>query len=203
MKTKMKALTLVLCAVLLVCASVMGTLAYLQSTSDVVTNTFSVGKVNITLDEAPVNEYGVVVDGARRIQNTYKLIPGHSYTKDPVIHIKGGSEVCYLFVKITNDISAIEGTNTVHAQMIANGWVVVDQANGIYGKETPLDAREIAENSTLDVAVFGSVNIANDADVSNFVGKTITVQACAIQADGFTSMLNAWQTGLGSTFPTK
>lgn len=44
MKTRSKALLLTLCAVLLVAASVLGTMAYLTST-DEVTNTFTVGQV--------------------------------------------------------------------------------------------------------------------------------------------------------------
>lgn len=43
MKTKSKALLLTLCAVLLVAASVLGTMAYLTST-DTVTNTFTIGQ---------------------------------------------------------------------------------------------------------------------------------------------------------------
>ena len=54
---KSKAILMALCAVLLVAASVMGTLAYLTST-DTVTNTFTVGNVQIKLDEAKVNEEG-------------------------------------------------------------------------------------------------------------------------------------------------
>ena len=53
MKTKRKALLLSLCAVLLVVASVMGTMAYLTS-SDTGTNTFTVGKVAIKRDEPAV-----------------------------------------------------------------------------------------------------------------------------------------------------
>ncbi len=60
MKKKTKALMLVLCAVLLVTASVLGTMAYLTSTDQVV-NTFTVGKVAITLDEAKVNADGTPV----------------------------------------------------------------------------------------------------------------------------------------------
>ena len=60
MKKKTKALMLVLCAVLLVTASVLGTMAYLTSTEKVV-NTFTVGKVAITLDEAKVNADGTAV----------------------------------------------------------------------------------------------------------------------------------------------
>lgn len=59
MKTKSKALLLTLCAVLLVAASVMGTMAYLTST-DKVENTFTVGNVKITLDEAKVNTDGTL-----------------------------------------------------------------------------------------------------------------------------------------------
>ena len=101
MKTRMKALTLVLCAVLLVCASVMGTLAYLKSTSDTVVNTFTVGKVAIKLDEAPVDEYGKVVTGNRRIANTYKLLPGHTYVKDPMVTVLADSESSYIRMIVT------------------------------------------------------------------------------------------------------
>ena len=51
MKTRSKALLLTLCAVLLVTASVLGTMAFLTSNDEVV-NTFSVGSVAIKLDEA-------------------------------------------------------------------------------------------------------------------------------------------------------
>ena len=93
-----KSIALVMMAVLLVAASVMGTLAYLTS-KDTVKNTFTVGKVKITLDEAKVNEYGEADTPASRVkENTYKLIPGHAYTKDPTVHFAAGSEAGYLFV---------------------------------------------------------------------------------------------------------
>ena len=60
MKTRSKALLLTLCAVLLVAATIFGTMAYLTST-DTVTNTFTVGKVNIKLDEAKANSDGTLV----------------------------------------------------------------------------------------------------------------------------------------------
>ena len=74
MKTKSKALLLTLCAVLLVAASVMGTMAYLTS-NDTVTNTFTVGKVAIKLDEANVGTDGKVIDATRVKANEYKLLP--------------------------------------------------------------------------------------------------------------------------------
>lgn len=91
MKSKKKVFVTVLCAAALVVASVLGTMAFLTST-DQVTNTFTVGKVAITLDESSVNDAGVVQEGNRVKENTYKLIPGHEYTKDPIVHVDADSE---------------------------------------------------------------------------------------------------------------
>ena len=101
MKTKSKALLLTLCAVLLVAASVMGTMAYLTST-DKVENTFTVGNVKITLDEAKVDTDGTPVTPAERVKaNEYKLLPGHTYTKDPTVTVIKGSESSYVRMKVT------------------------------------------------------------------------------------------------------
>lgn len=101
MKTKSKALLLTLCAVLLVAASVMGTMAYLTST-DKVENTFTVGNVKITLDEAKVNTDGIPAAPAERVKaNEYKLLPGHTYTKDPTVTVIKGSESSYVRMKVT------------------------------------------------------------------------------------------------------
>ena len=101
MKTKSKALLLTLCAVLLVAASVLGTMAYLTSTAKV-ENTFTVGKVEIKLDEAKVNADGIPVESAARVTaNSYKLMPGNTYTKDPTVTVKAGSEASYVRMKVT------------------------------------------------------------------------------------------------------
>ena len=109
-----KLLTLVSCAVLLVCVTIGATVAYLTSTKTV-TNTFTVGNVAITLDEALVNADGKPIDennqvveklaDAKRVEaNDYHLLPSHEYTKDPTVTVLGGSEECYVrvFVKLTN-----------------------------------------------------------------------------------------------------
>jgi len=122
MKKAKKILTLVACAVLLVCISVGATIAYLTATTNTVQNTFTVGKVHFGdeedltdgLDEAKVNEYGEPIEGADRVKgNTYKLLPGHTYTKDPTVTIGKESEPAYvrMFVKITDlaDVKAVLG----------------------------------------------------------------------------------------------
>ena len=96
MKTKSKALLLTLCAVLLVAASVLGTMAYLTSTAKV-ENTFTIGKVEITLDETDVTN----PNGPRVTANSYKLMPGTTYTKDPTVTVLKGSEDSYVRMKVT------------------------------------------------------------------------------------------------------
>lgn len=96
MKTKSKALLLTLCAVLLVAASVLGTMAYLTSTAKV-ENTFTIGKVEIKLDETDVTN----PTGPRVQANSYKLMPGTTYTKDPTVTVKAGSEESYVRMKVT------------------------------------------------------------------------------------------------------
>lgn len=103
MKTKSKALLLTLCAVLLVAASVLGTMAYLTSTAKV-ENTFTIGKVEITLDETDVTN----PNGPRVKANSYKLMPGTTYTKDPTVTVLKGSEDSYVRMKVTfNNAAAL------------------------------------------------------------------------------------------------
>jgi len=87
---------------------VFGTLAYLTGT-DTVNNTFTVGNVKITLDEAKVNTDGTPVVGADRVKtNEYHLLPGHTYTKDPTVTVKTGSDASYVRMKVTfNNAKAI------------------------------------------------------------------------------------------------
>ena len=183
MKTKSKALLLTLCAVLLVTASMLGTMAYLTSTASV-ENTFTVGSVAITLDETDVDNS--TADANRDQANSYKLMPGHTYTKDPTIHVAAASEDCYLFVKVANEITAIEGETTVAAQMTAKGWVAVDGVTGVY-VYTQSNAPAVVAGGS-NVTVFDNFTISGTVDnatLATYNNKTITVTAYAIQADGF------------------
>lgn len=190
MKTARKVLLLALCAALLVSATVMGTLAYLTST-DEVTNTFSVGNVKITLDEAKVGDDGKAItgEGAERVQsNSYKLLPGHEYDKDPTVHVDAASEDCYIFVKVENEIAAIEADTKIAAQMATNGWTAVEGVANLYCKTD-------AVKGGTDHVVFSTVKVADTVDnatLATYKDKTVKVTAYAIQKDGFTTAKAAW-----------
>lgn len=182
--SKLRRILLLLASLLLVAIlSVGATMAYLTSSSEV-TNTFTVGKVKIELDEAKVDEYGVADTTAARVTaNEYKLIPGHNYVKDPTIHVDAESENCYLFVEIINDIAAIEASSsTIASQMAAYGWVNV--TDNIYCKCDNSAPMYVAGGT--DVKVFDSFTIRADVeDLSAYAGLTVKITAYAIQADGF------------------
>ena len=122
----------------IVTASVLGTVAYMTSASKV-SNVFTVGNVFITLDESVVNSEGQAEPGAQRTdRNSYHLMPGKSYHKDPLITVQADTESCYLFLVTRNQITDIEVQGdstkpTMAQQMVANGW-------GIY-KDTTAGSR--------------------------------------------------------------
>ena len=201
MKKKTKALMLVLCAVLLVTASVLGTMAYLTSQDEVV-NTFTVGKVAITLDEAKVNADGIAVTPAERVkQNAYHLLPGHGYTKDPTVHVQANSEDSFIFVKVENGIADYEaGTEaapTIAEQITANGWTALAGVENVYYKAYAKSA-EIT-----DLPVFSNFAIADHANATDgwnsiSAETKVTVTAYAVQQDGFTSVTEAWNATPGA-----
>ena len=182
MKTARKVLILALCAVLLVSISVMGTMAYLTSQASV-TNTFTVGKVGIELDEALVDANGkeITDENAKRVkENKYKLLPGLDYDKDPSIRVASDSENCWLFVKVENGIAAIE-SGSIATQMTTNGWTPIAEGSNIY-------ARAAANKAGDSVKVFEHFTIKDDVNnttLATYNGKTIVVTAYAIQAAGF------------------
>lgn len=204
-----KKLMTVLALVLVIALSVAGTYAYLTS-QDTVTNTFTVGKVAITLDEAKVNVDGQKLDKDNNVaaegdelaprvdNNSYKLMPGHEYSKDPVVHVTKDSEACYVFVKVVDEIAAIEvndaETPNVAAQIAAKGWHALDGVDGVdnvYYKQ--VSAAEAKAGIDLDVfAGFAIKDDVTNTALAAYDGKTIVVTAYAIQADGFNTAKDAW-----------
>lgn len=187
-----KRLMTVLAIVLVIAMSVAGTYAFLTS-QDSVTNTFTVGQIAITLDEAKVDEYGEVQGADRVTGNEYKLIPGHYYVKDPTIHFAADSEAAYLFVKVENGLADIEAGTKIAAQITNNGWTALTDGGNVYYKAVPANTGATA----VDYPVFGSFKLTDDAAVAQYGNAEIKVTAYAVQADGFSSAADAWSATFG------
>jgi len=192
MKRTKKILAMLLCATLLVTGTVAVTVAYLTSTTKVVNNTFTVGKVAITLDEADVTEYGVKETDSRVIANKYKLIPGHNYLKDPTIHVgpTEASENVLLFVKVVNGLAGIEAATTIENQMLAKGWEKLTGVANVWYWTGDSDSSKVTEIPVAvaddkDVVVFDEFTLKSDAKVEGYAAASITIEAYGVQADGF------------------
>lgn len=109
MKKIKKTLLTLACAGALVVGTASATLAYLTS-EDAAVNTFTVGNVEIILDEADVNADGTVVEGADRVKaNAYHLLPGHTYVKDPTVTVLANSEDSFVRMLVkAEDIAQLE-----------------------------------------------------------------------------------------------
>ena len=205
---KSKVLITVFCAVLLVSVSVLGTLAYLTSRDEVV-NTFTVGKVKIELDEAKVKLDGTI-DGTDRVkQNTYHLIPGQTYVKDPTMTVKANSEDSYVRMLLTIDhaseFDAIYAPNKADLTKIFNGynannWVCEGVTRDSDKNTVTYEFRykEIVAKSTTDTkleALFDSITVPSafdSDDMESIKDLKITVVGHAIQATGFANEDAAW-----------
>ena len=209
MKTARKVLVLALCAVLLVSATIMGTMAYLTST-DSVQNTFTVGNVSIKLDEAKANPDGTLVDGAERVKaNSYKLLPGHTYNKDPMVTVLKDSESAYVKMTVTftksSELDAIftpDGANmlSIFKGYDSTNWISKGNTENIenntrtyefwYKEAVAAPDDDVALDALFDqIVVPGTITNAQLATINDM---TITVNAYAIQADGFSDAADAW-----------
>lgn len=176
MKKATKIIALLLCAVLLVGASVAGTLAYLTSTGSV-TNTFTVGEVEITLKEKALDVEtgkqqtgGTPVTGLQEI----KLIPGRTIEKEPFITVGDDSEDCWLFVKVEN---GLEGAGEI--TWAEGDWTQINGTNYWKYKET-VSAEAVV---TVFTGFVCDKDLGHD-DLDDFEGAEIVITAYAIQSEG-------------------
>lgn len=209
---KKKTIAFVLAAVVSMTALVGTTLAYFTDT-DEATNVFTMGNVDISLDEALVEkdgyEYVSDEEGTRVTENTYEnLYPGQVLPKDPTIH-NDGTQGAWIRVKIqttTKELTTIAALGQNEEVLskaaiekvvdIQDGWTyagyeVVEEKDGnktvnfIYTLDEVLASGE-------DAVVFENVTI-NPAVEDQNLGFEISVFAEAIQEPGFTTVTEAFE----------
>lgn len=121
-----KSLALLLAVALLIGGAAGGTIAWLTDTTEEVTNTFSVGNIDIELwehkleDGALLNQGCLVGTTATKHEeikknDKYKIIPGTEQPKDPFVRVKADSEDCYIFIQVqeVNNVAATDSAGTV------------------------------------------------------------------------------------------
>ena len=188
MKARSKALLLALCAVLLVAVSVLGTMAYLTSKTQVITNTFTVGDINIALTETKPES------------KQAKIIPGVDIEKDPKVTVKKDSEACWLFVEVKEEGTFVANKVTYS---VADGWTKGD------GTKIPANVYYRSVGAvTADTGFYvlagntdhpnGVVNVSDELTKDEVDTITegnqpkLTFTAYAVQKEGIDTAADAW-----------
>lgn len=172
-----------LALVLVVGCAVGGTIAWLTATTEPVVNTFTYGKINIVLAETTGTEY--------------KIIPGVNISKDPKVTVNGGSEACWLFVKVeeANWPTFTVGENRKVSYAIEDGWTQGDGTvipTNVYYREV----NAVTADTDFYVLKDNMVTVSEEltkAEVNGITTQpTLTFTAYAVQKDGINTAAEAW-----------
>lgn len=205
---KKKNIALLLSAVLVLVSAVGVTIAWLMDDAGPVTNTFTVGNIDILLDEADVDDSDDDQNTTDRdTANTYKMIPGFTYAKDPKVTVVGGSEECWLFVKVMETGGAINwieesGTVTktfddfIEYQLLTSDteWKALTGVSGVENvyyrqvgaSETDQSFKIIANDQvkvkdTVTKKMMDELKMAIEAETPESTVPTLSFKAAAVQ----------------------
>ena len=130
-----------------------GTLAWLTAQSGEVKNVFTTSDINVTLTETDSDDAGTDANN-----NSYKMVPGWTIAKDPVVTVKSGSEACYLFVKV-EESSVLKDYITYTIETGTDKWQPLPNVTGVYYREVAAAAvdQPFAVLTDNKVTVKGSV----------------------------------------------
>lgn len=179
MKANKKVVVMIVAIALAVCGIIGGTVAWLVAKTEPVTNTFTYGDINITLEESDSGD-----NDDNPLTNEYIMVPGNTITKDPKVTVKANSEDSWLFVKLDKS----ENFDSFMEYTMADGWIALEGETGVFYREvTKSDAdAEFAVIKDNTVTVKGDVTKemlnALDADGKSDYPKLV-VTAYAVQRD--------------------
>lgn len=183
-----KIAALIAAIVLVIGCTAGGTVAWLVSKPDPITNVFTVGDINAELTETAKTE-----------TTEFKIVPGVDIAKDPVATVKANSEDCYLFVQLTEEnwptFTEADNTTRKVKYEIEDGWIELESADGVYYREvTKNDTGDQAFHVLQDNQVTVSSTLTKEnADAITGTPK-LTVAVYAVQKEGMGSVDKAWET---------
>lgn len=154
-----------------------GTVAWLVAKTEPVVNTFTYGNIDITLTETT--------------GTSYKIIPGTDITKDPKVTVKGGSEACWLFVKV-------EQTGTFVANKVTyaidNGWTPLEGEKGVYYREVAAVTAD-TDFSVLEGNKITVKDTLTKGDIKDIAATnpTLKITAYAVQQENIADAATAWK----------
>lgn len=164
-----------LAVVLLVGCIIGGTVAWLTDQTNPITNTFTYGDINITLQETTGKDY--------------KIIPGVDIEKDPKVTVKANSEDCWLFVKVAASGTFVEGKVTY---AVAEGWTALTGNDGVYYRAVSSGTADQSFSVLAGNQITVSSDLTKDEIKSITANPTLTFTAYAVQQSGSANAAEAW-----------
>lgn len=181
-----KVMVILLAVVLLIGCAAGATLAWLVAQTNTVTNTFAVGNITIDLKET-VGDTELSAKDAPVENKTFKIVPGATQAKDPKVIVEKGSEKCYVYVCVENNL-VVDGTVVGELDINLTDWIEI----GTNGTKTVYRYKEVVEateaNKTLPV--FTEVEYADTItaeDMKKLTNPTIIISAYAHQSENVTN----------------
>lgn len=164
-----------LAVVLLVGCIIGGTVAWLTDQTNPITNTFTYGDINITLQETT--------------GESYKIIPGVNIKKDPKVTVKANSEDCWLFVKVAASGTFVEDKVTY---AVAEGWTALTGNGGVYYRAVSSGTADQSFSVLAGDQIIVSKDLTKDEIKSITANPTLTFTAYAVQQSGSANAAEAW-----------
>jgi len=162
-----KSIAALLAVILILTCVVGGTIAWLTDETEAVVNTFTVGDINITLEETTED---------------FKMIPGFTIDKDPIVTVKAGSEDCWVFVQVEESDNL---DDYIEYEVDKNNWTELEGVEGVYytfSKDVTAD-RPIKDLLNNQVSVLPTVTkeMMEALKKDGAVQPTLTFTAYAVQ----------------------
>lgn len=188
-----KLVVAMLAVTLLIGCAIGGTVAWLTDKTTAVTNTFTYGDINIDLFEhnyvASSNTLGTTE--VKKVDD-YKIIPGVNLPKDSTVRVKGGSEACWLFIKVEQTGTFVQNKVTYSVKTGEGGWTALNNQPGVYYREVGAVTQDTTFNILTDNQVTVSENLTKE-DIKDITGnQVLKFTAYAVQKDGFDTAAAAW-----------
>ena len=177
-KLRNRRIALTVCLMLVVmAASIGGTVAWLTAKTDPVVNTFTYGDINIDLTET---------------KRDYKMVPGNAIDKDPKVTVEANSEACWLFVKVEKSANF----DAFMTYTMAEGWTALDEDKypGVYYCQVPATTAA----TSFSVLAGDQVQVKEDVTkgqlnlLTTATYPTLTFTAYAVQRDNINDAATAW-----------
>ncbi len=178
-----KMLVLMVATVMLVVGIVGTSLAWLMASTDPITNVFTFGQIEITLEETEGSQQP---NGDR----SFPLTPGQTIDKDPKVTVVAKSENCWLFVKVeeANDLA------TFIDYTVDAGWTELTGVAGVYWRSVTKSNNDQVFSVLTDDQVTVKSTVTSQMLESITDAPTLTFTAYAIQtADAFADAAAAWE----------